>query len=102
MDPFATPLTPFLLALALGALAWAWGARRAPRPAAPPARREPYVGGERSPAPARPGFPLYALALLYTVLHVAALALAAALGAGPLAFVYLGTVILCLIATLQR
>lgn len=96
----STPLTPFLVALLVGLALLAWARRRVPARAASgsPASREPYVGGEAAPAPARPSFHLFHLAIFYTVLHVAALVVVTATGAPWLALGYLAIVLVAVLA----
>ena len=73
-DTWASPFVVFLLALAAGALLYAWSRRAAPKPAPLGDKAMPYVGGEPAPAqPLQPGYGFFTVALFFTHVHVAAL-----------------------------
>lgn len=81
----ASPVFVMACALAIGYLVYAWSRTVAPAFTPSVNKTMPYVGGEVAEAHAwQPGYQFFYVALFFTVVHVAALVLAAAPADAPL------------------
>ena len=100
-----TPVTVFLVALAVAAILYRWGRAMAPPPTPAPHKFEMYTGGEAPKAQeVRPSYGFFHVALFYTVLHVAALILVTAPSgaSGFLVAIYFGVIALAVAALSWR